>query len=402
MEAMRRPTLHVTTSGEKRWRVRYRDANRRQGSETFTLEAEAKQFARWLDDYGVDEALRQLTSARDDIPATSTVETWCLEHIENLSGVTTGTRRHYRGYVHNDLGALRTMAIDAVTPRTVRAWVRSLEAGGASGKTIKNKHGFLSSAMKSAVQAGLIPSNPCKGTRLPRTVIEPMVFLTRDEYARFLRCFQPYWQPLVQVLFGTGLRWGEATALRCGDVHPEALSIDVSRAWKEGETVPELGATKTRRSTRTIAISPEIARLLETVIDRRSPDAFLFLNSRGTPVRGSTFHAHVWQPAVRLANGEPVQTGRKRMARNYPAPLNPPLGKRPRIHDARHTCASWLLARSIPINVVQNHLGHESVTTTVDRYGHVMPESRARVSKALSDAQRGTETSTPPARQRRL
>lgn len=386
MGTMRRPTLHITKKGEQRWKVRYRDVKDRQASETFKTESDAKRFSRWLADFGVEEALRQLKDEQGTDTQTHTVESWCLDHIEHLSGVTSGTRRRYRGYVRNDLGALRKLALDSMTPRTVSTWVRSLETAGASGKTIKNKHGFLSSAMSSAVAAELIPSNPCKGTKLPRSVTEPMVFLSHDEYTRFLGCFQPRWIPFVEVLFGTGLRWGEITALQCGDVDLEARTIAITRAWKEGDGKPELGPPKSRRSRRTISIAPETATILGTVISDHSPTAWLFTNTRHAPVRATTFHAHVWQPAVRLANGEDVRQGRKRMATNYPGPLDPPIGKRPRIHDARHTCASWLLLAGVPINYVQAHLGHESITTTVDRYGHVMPEGRAIVSGALSAA----------------
>jgi integrase len=47
------------------------------------------------------------------------------------------------------------------------------------------------------------------------------------------------------------------------------------------------------------------------------------------------------------------------------------LAKEPRIHDLRHTCASWMLNSGVRIEVVQAHLGHESIQTTVDRYGHL-------------------------------
>ncbi|MFC7305917.1 tyrosine-type recombinase/integrase [Streptomyces monticola] len=46
--------------------------------------------------------------------------------------------------------------------------------------------------------------------------------------------------------------------------------------------------------------------------------------------------------------------------------------KRPRIHDIRHSHASWLVAAKVPLPAIQGWLGHESVTTTVDRYGHLL------------------------------
>src|SRR5690606_39463918 len=67
-------------------------------------------------------------------------------------------------------------------------------------------------------------------------------------------------------------------------------------------------------------------------------------------------------------------------------PRDPPRGKRPRIHDARHTNASWLLGAGVPINYVQAHLGHESIPTTVDRYGHVMPAAGVAIRAAVSGA----------------
>ncbi|MDX3849451.1 tyrosine-type recombinase/integrase [Streptomyces sp. AK02-01A] len=56
------------------------------------------------------------------------------------------------------------------------------------------------------------------------------------------------------------------------------------------------------------------------------------------------------------------------------APPRPKRGltKRPRIYDLRHTHASWLIAGKVPLPVIQARLGHESITTTVDRYGHLL------------------------------
>ncbi|MFH8747490.1 tyrosine-type recombinase/integrase [Streptomyces rimosus] len=48
------------------------------------------------------------------------------------------------------------------------------------------------------------------------------------------------------------------------------------------------------------------------------------------------------------------------------------LTKRPRIHDLRHTHAPWLIADKVRLPVIQGRLGHESITTTVDRYGHLL------------------------------
>ena len=60
------------------------------------------------------------------------------------------------------------------------------------------------------------------------------------------------------------------------------------------------------------------------------------------------------------------------------------LGKRPRIHDMRHTHASWLLTEGVPLLVVSRRLGHESIAVTARVYGHVQPESDDQVRTALA------------------
>ena len=62
------------------------------------------------------------------------------------------------------------------------------------------------------------------------------------------------------------------------------------------------------------------------------------------------------------------------------------LEPRPRIHDLRHSHASILLGAGVPIHVVQVRLGHESIKTTVDTYGHLLPDAQAMAANAASVA----------------
>lgn len=399
MAAMATLSVRVNADGSETHKVQFRMGGRgsKNTSRSFADERGALAFAKLLRDVGPARAVEILEARAGALGGgTPTVEQWCLEHIEALSGVQPDTLDKYRSYVRNDLGALGPMPVDAVTHEDVARWVNAMARATTrsgkptSGKTIKNKHGFLSAAFARAEGRGLVAANPCTGTRMPRTVTEPMVFLTHDEYTRFLGCVVPFWQPLVEFLFSTGLRWGEATALQVGDVDLEQATANVVRAWKRGRV---LGVPKSSKSRRTVALSPEVVELLTPLVSGRAGDAFVFRNTLGNPVRHQTFHDNVWVPAVRLANGQDAQAdGAKRVARRRDAagnllrPLDPPLGKRPRIHDARHTNASWLLGAGVPINYVQAHLGHESITTTVDRYGHVMPAAGMAIRAAVSGA----------------
>ncbi len=78
----------------------------------------------------------------------------------------------------------------------------------------------------------------------------------------------------------------------------------------------------------------------------------------------SNFRRRVWAPAREVAH------------------LDPKL----RIHDLRHTAASILIAQGAHPKVIQEHLGHSSIVITMDRYGHLYPEDRSKVTDALDAA----------------
>lgn len=386
------PELYVTAKGEQRWKVRYR-LDGRASSKTFGDERGARTFAHLIEQVGPAEAVAILAERLGSPTGAPTLAEYAERHVEQMTGVGEDYRRRCRRIIERDLGPLGPRPITAITPGSIASWVNALSAAGASGKTIKNKHGFVSAVLARAVREQVIAANPCTGTRLPRTVAPAMTFLTHAEYALFLDYFTPHWQPMVTLMFSTGARFSELTALTVADVDLDAATLSITKAWKDNGR--HIGPPKSRRSVRTLALAPETVDVLRPLVEGRPGDALVLRNTQGGPVRLQTFHDNVWKPAVRLANGEPGQEPgpkAKRVARRRDAagrviePATVPLGKRPRPHDARHTCASWLLAAGVPINYVQAHLGHESITTTVDRYGHLMPAARQAVAGALSAA----------------
>jgi len=385
------PRERKLKDGNSSWVVEYRNGGRHGSrvTRTFGRYEDAHAYARNVDRFGAEHAEQILMNEiGDQGSGQMSLKDWCETHIkENLSGlVQDDTVKRYFTYVNNDLGFLGEMPIKAITAKDVGKWIKVLSAtpsangSNPSSKTLKNKHGFVSSAFNAAVTERHITFNPCRGTNIPRTPVQPMTFLTHEEYERFIDCFIPHYRPLVAFLFGTGLRWSEASALRVADVDPVGMTVTVWQAWKQDGT---LGAPKTDKSKRTVTIAPEVMVGLDL---NRDGNALLFTTITGKRIKNGHFHTNEWQPALRLANNEPPKRKTITKSRQNLKPLEPPLGKHPRIHDARHTCASWLLGAGVPINYVMNHLGHENITTTVNRYGHIMPAARAAVSNAISMA----------------
>lgn len=343
----------VNSTG-RTYRVRWRDNGVQQSVQFENLPA-AERFKNLLEDHGPEEALKvvELEEAGQSV---ITVSEFLTAHIDSLTGVQPATLDRYRSYVSRDV-SFGDLPLVAVTENTIAKWVQGLETierehGKTkitlSGKTISNMHGFLSGAFNDAVKQGLLDSNPCQGRRLPRTLVEERVFLTTDEFQLLHDCIkQPRWQALATFLVMTGLRFGEATALTPSDIDHKRRTVTVNKAWKyTGSSKRVLGPPKTQMSRRTISL-PQKA---WDVLDLTQPE-WLFTNSAGNPATAQEFYNRAWKAAREAAKAKG-------------------LTKWPRVHDLRHTCASWMVQNGVPLPVVQKRLGHESIQTTIGIYSH--------------------------------
>jgi integrase len=339
------------------YRVLWREDGR-QRSLTFENLPAAERFKALLEDHGPEEALRiiELDEIGRHVP---TVTEWLHTHIDNLTGVQPATLARYRTYVACDIDPIfGSIPVSAVTETTIAKWVKQLDG---SGKTIANKHGFLSGALSAAVRAGVIASNPCQGRRLPHTRVKETVFLTPAEFG-LLRDHidRELWKALATWLVTTGMRFSEATVLTAADIDADGKTCRINKAWKySGDYRPEIGPPKTKKSIRTISLPPAA---LEA-IDLTKP-GFLFTNGAGNPVRAQEFFNGGWKPARDRA----MKAG---------------LTKSPRVHDLRHTCASWMIQAGVPLPIIQQHLGHESIQTTVGVYGHLDRRSAQAAADAI-------------------
>lgn len=362
----------VRGDGTVAFRVVWRDPTQpgRQ-SMTFDDRRQAEQTIKLLDANGqrLTLAVGVANAIRQGGP---TVEDAVREHIELLNRVGEDTRTGYRlrarDHITPYLGAL---PVKALTGQQVTLWIRELQTKGLSHKSIANIHGLLPAAMNTAVRLGYRADNPCAAVRLPRNqrAGDDMVVLEPEDLDLILDNLIEHYRPFIVTLVGTGMRFGEATALQVedlsGDAHPPTIRIN--RAWKQdGDRQPFIGAPKSARSRRTISLSPDLAEMLRGVTAGKRGTDLVLVNVAGRPIRNNTFWATHWTPAITKAqnpldsNGEPDPDVRR-------------LTKRPRIHDLRHTHASWMLAEGMDMFTLSRRLGHETYATTDSRYSHLMP-----------------------------
>jgi integrase len=362
---MRAVTEHVARDGTRTYKVRYRKGGE-ETSETFRRRVDAQEFSAVLSAGGVVAALIWL-KARKEADETYTFGEWLEVYVDQLTGVTPRTRADYRSMNARYLADLQTLPLPLIARGHITALVNRMEDDGLSAKTIKNVVHMLSSAMRLAIDEGHVTKNPCARVRLPKPGLDVVEarFLTHEEFGALYAAVPAYYQPLVAFLVGTGMRWSEATAVQARHVNLERGTVRVEQAWKwqgKGKGFV-IGPPKSPKARRTVNAAVGALAAVTPLLGK--PSDFVFTTPTGKPVRHNNFFGRVWQPAVKAAGF--------------------PEDRLPRIHDLRHTHASWLISDGIPLEAVQDQLGHESILTTRGTYGHLLPALGVALGRSASE-----------------
>jgi integrase len=287
-----------------------------------------------------------------------------------LEGYRSILRRHIAPHIgHKPLEALR--------PEDVELLYSGLRQNGLSASSLLRVHRVLSRAMKIAMQRQHVnrdvtrlvepPPQRRSNVALPLTLNEARRVLTAAATERNAARWS--------VALALGLRQSEALALRWSDVDFERQSLTVRRTIHRvkgrGLVYDE---PKSESSRRTVALPQELANaLLRHQFQQREEQAaagdawqdedLLFAQPNGRPIDRHSDYM-LWRRLLDAAG----------------------VGAR-RLHDARHTAATLLLAEGVHPRVVMDLLGHSQMRTTMDIYSHVMPalarEAAQRMGRTL-------------------
>lgn len=290
-------------------------------------------------------------------------ETWIGTKTHLRPKTLEGYESLFKSRILPHFGIARLRDIRAIQ---IEQWISAMHDEGLSASRIRQAHSLMSSTLGAAVRSQMIQTNPAEGVSLPRRIRNPMLFLSPPEVERLAYEIPKEHQTLIWTLAYTGIREGEATALRRERVNPLLRELVVAESATDVHGRKMFTSTK-NHETRTVALPSFLSEMLNdhlSMFVSPDSDALVFTSTVGTAINWSNFRRRVWKPAVLRAQ------------------LDPAL----RIHDLRHTAASILIAQDCQAKVVQEHLGHKSIIITMDRYGHLYPEDRSKVSDALDAA----------------
>ena len=292
------------------------------------------------------------------------------------------TYKSYEVIVRKHLAGWRGKRLDEITRADVKRLILRKQQEGYSPSTAQNIKGLISGIFTHAYEDEILSANPA--LKLGRYIkkqdrrkhVRP---LTRDQVAAFLTAaqqHQPEHHPMLLCAFRTGMRLGELLGLAWQDIDFDAGTIEVRRAYSHGHW----STPKSHRS-RYIDLSNQLRITLQahrkTLLARFSgrlkrvpvPDGLIttavhlvFPSRDGGALDGDNFRRRVFYPLLEKADVPKI-----------------------RFHDIRHTFASLLLQQGEPLHYVKEQMGHASIQTTVDVYGHLVPGSNRNAVNRLDD-----------------
>lgn len=244
-----------------------------------------------------------------------------------------------------------------------------------SDRTILHHHRLISSIMQSAVYDGIIDSNPCFRTRAPKVATKEARYLNDSEAQLLIETVRekaphPY-DVIVYVLLLTGMRRGECCGLNWSDIDFDNCTISISRSLC---TIPGKGIfesdPKTFSSNRIIKVDPDLLEILKEHKKRQDMKAKdlgnkwnksdkIFTASDGKMINPDTVSS--WFNGFVAENDLPSVC----------------------LHSLRHTCASLMISRGIPITTTAKRLGHSTSVTTAKIYAHAIAEADAAAAEML-------------------
>jgi integrase len=310
------------------------------------------------------------------------------------------TARGYAGQLELYLiPALGPIPLSQLTPADIAAFFRELEAGGRgsarplAAASVRRIYATLRSALNAAVKQQKIPSNPAllvdlaSGTRpkaqvwtAERVVMwqrtggrpSPVMVWTPEQTGAFLDSAgdDPLYA-LYHLIALRGLRRGEAVGLSWSDVDLDGGSMlireqVVQLGWRTLRTPPKAG------SERVLALDTGTVEVLRAHRRRQRAELeFLGLDPDAVTA------------VFTRADGELVHPDyvTRHFARLIRAAGLPPI----RVHDLRHGAATLALASGVELKVVQEMLGHSSITITADTYTSVLPQVARAAAQAAAD-----------------
>ncbi len=244
--------------------------------------------------------------------------------------------------------------------------------GGLSPRSLKLLKNIVNQTLLWYVSENVIPNNPCQFVKLPSCKKYEARFFTKSQIDKFLDAVKN--EPLYPLLYVTsvyGLRRSEALGLCWDCVDFENNTVLIMRTVSKVTTIVEKDKTKNQTSRRTYPMPAEVKTLLQNVKAEQDKNREYF---------GDTYHesnrVFTWE------DGKPFDPDY--VSRKFSKLLKEHNMPHIRFHELRHSSASNLLSMGFELQDVKDWLGHSTIKTTSDIYGHLDAGRKKKMAEALA------------------
>ncbi len=294
-------------------------------------------------------------------------DVWWSTRAIRLRPATQRIHRYHLDRLRERFGRTR---LTAITPADIAAYLALQEAAGAAGWTLRGRLTVLSAVFTYAGRhLGHPGGNPIRLLdRVERPNVEdetPKRILTDDELAALLDVTDKPHRLLYETIAQTGMRKSDAAGLTWRNVDLDAMTITVD-GQLDRRTAGRV-QTKTRRSVRTLVITPALAAKLRAhrlATGRPAAHDLVFRRPSGKPYNLSSVDGL-------------MRTSRKRAGLDAIEHDGIVVARAPTPHDLRHTHASRLIAAGWDIAEIAARLG-DSIETVLSVYAHEFDAARRR------------------------
>lgn len=297
-----------------------------------------------------------------------TLTDWYNRWIPSKHNIKESTKVSYehtfRLHILPTLGA---MLLEDITRLDVQAWIDGLKKSDLSPATVGRCFRYFRACMREAEASDLIAKSPTAKINLPRCDRSEISLLGPEELARLLDGAKDPERTLYAVLAMSGLRLGEALALRWRDIDFEMRAFRIQRAWSYWGGFQDPKTPKSRRAV------PLMDWLADNLRD--------YYHSKGHPDIDDLLFTHDGKKPL-----DPSDTlgGLKKTLKE--AGL-----KEVDLKSFRHTFATFALSSGASIKALQNSLGHTTATMTLNTYSHLikedMTEPLAKMNQLITGAE---------------
>lgn len=318
------------------------------------------------------KAIADNTFIVNDMTVSEFFEVYFRDHGKTLRPSTFRSYRNmYDWHIKDTLGSTKLLKLNAVQLNGLYA---AKQAEGLSVRTVEYINGVLRRAFNQAIKWGLLKFNPTSQASPPKVAKKEMKTWTAEQVKQFFACIKDDRWGAIYYVATVGLREGEILALKWDNVDLDngKLKVVLGVQFVQGLGLV-FNEPKTAKSRRSVMLPQYVAAAL---IRHKAKQEALKESGR-------------WQPNPDQPENLVFTTnigtaiGPRNLIRHFKAKAQEAGLPEIRFHDLRHTAATLLFEQNVHPKVVQEMLGHSTITLTLDTYSHLIPSLQREAAEKL-------------------